>query len=80
VKTWRITLRLLGQDWRSGELYLLASALILTVAAITAVGFFTDRVESAMARQGGELIAADLALESATPLPSEYRERRSAWV
>jgi putative ABC transport system permease protein len=75
VKTWRITLRLLGQDWRSGELYLLAAALILTVAAITAVGFFTDRVESAMARQGGELIAADLALESATPLPADYRER-----
>jgi putative ABC transport system permease protein len=75
VKTWRITLRLLGQDWRSGELYLLASALILTVAAITAVGFFTDRVESAMARQGGELIAADLALEASTPLPSKYREQ-----
>ena len=75
MKTWRITLRLLGQDWRSGELYLLASALILTVAAITAVGFFTDRVESAMARQGGELIAADLALESATPLPADYREQ-----
>jgi putative ABC transport system permease protein len=39
MKTLRITLRLLGQDWRSGELYLLAAALILTVAAITAVGF-----------------------------------------
>ncbi|MFB1488888.1 MULTISPECIES: ABC transporter permease [unclassified Thiocapsa] len=75
MKTWRITLRLLGQDWRSGELYLLASALILTVAAITAVGFFTDRVESTMARQGGELIAADLALESSTPLPAEYRDQ-----
>ncbi|MCG6986367.1 MAG: ABC transporter permease [Thiocapsa sp.] len=72
MKTWRITLRLLSQDWRSGEFYLLASALILTVAAITAVGFFTDRVETAMARQGGELIASDLALESSTPLPTEY--------
>lgn len=75
MKIWRITLRLLGQDWRSGELYLLAGALILTVAAITAVGFFTDRVERTMARQGGELIAADLALESSTPLPARYRER-----
>jgi len=75
MKTLRITLRLLGQDWRSGELYLLAAALILTVAAITAVGFFTDRVESAMARQGGELIASDLALDSATPLPGEYQAR-----
>nr|WP_207161974.1 FtsX-like permease family protein [Thiocapsa imhoffii] len=71
-------MRLLNQDWRSGELYLLASALILTVAAITAVGFFTDRVEGAMARQGGELIAADLALESATPVPATYAEQARA--
>lgn len=78
MKTWRLAFRLLGQDWRSGELYLLAASLILTVAAITAVGFFTDRVEGAMARQSGELIAADLALESSTPLPAAYAERAGA--
>lgn len=73
--TWRITRRLLRQDWRSGELYLLGAALILTVAAITAVGFFTDRLESAMIRQGGELIAADLALDGSTSAPAEYLEQ-----
>ena len=70
MKTWRVTLRLLRQDWRSGELHLLAAAVVLTVAAITAVGFFTDRVEGAMARQAGELIAADLAIE-ASSAPAE---------
>lgn len=75
MKTWKITLRLLGQDWRSGELYLLATALVLTVAAITAVGFFSDRVQSAMAQQGGELIASDLVLESSTPLPPDYLDQ-----
>ncbi|MBK5931272.1 ABC transporter permease [Halochromatium salexigens] len=67
---WRLAARLLRRDWRSGELYLLAGALILTVAAITAVGFFTDRIEAAMQRQGSELLAADLALEASTPIPA----------
>jgi len=72
--TWRIALRLLRQDGRSGELHLLGVALILTLAAITAVGFFTDRVASAMNRQGGDLIAADLLLESTSPLAPGYRQ------
>jgi putative ABC transport system permease protein len=75
---WRIALRLLRQDWRSGELYLLGAALVLTVAAISAVGFFTDRIESAMIRQGGELIAADLAVDGSAPPPEAYRERAEA--
>lgn len=78
MNVWRITLRLLRQDWRSGELYLLSAALVLTVAAITAVGFFTDRVEATMERQGSALIAADLSLESSSPLPEDFaREAQS---
>ncbi len=78
TQAWRISLRLLRRDWRSGELYLLSGALILTVAAITAVGFFTDRVEATMARQGSELIAADLAIESSSPLYARFQEEASA--
>ncbi len=63
----RLAWRLLRRDWRSGEFVLLAASLILTVAAITAVGFFTDRIERGLIRQGGELIAADLAIESSIP-------------
>lgn len=74
-KAWRIGLRLLKQDWRSGELYLLSAALVLTVAAITAVGFFTDRIEQAMQRQGGELIAADLMLDGSAPIPTRVSEQ-----
>jgi putative ABC transport system permease protein len=73
MMTWRVALRLLRQDGRSGELHLLGAALILTVAAISAVGFFTNRVEQAITRQGGDLIAADLLLEASTPLPDSYR-------
>jgi len=70
--TWRITRRFLRQDWRSGELYMLGAALVLTVAAITAVGFFTERIESSMTRQGGELIAADLAIDGSAAPPADY--------
>jgi putative ABC transport system permease protein len=69
-----LSLRLLRRDWRSGELYLLAAALVLTVAAVTAVGFFTDRIDGAMQRQGGELIAADLAIDASSPIPDAIAE------
>ena len=78
MSPWRIALRLLRQDWRSGDLALLAAALVLTVAAVTTVGFFTDRIESAMARQGGELIAADLAVDGSSAAPEHYREQAAA--
>jgi putative ABC transport system permease protein len=74
VQAWLLALRLLRRDWRSGELYLLSAALVLTVAAITAVGFFTDRIERAMQRQGGELIAADLVIDSSRPIPSAFAD------
>ncbi len=51
---------------------------MLTVAAVTAVGFFTDRVGRAIHRQGNELIAADLGIESAQPLPDRLRNQALA--
>ncbi len=65
------------RDWRSGETRLLAAALALTVAAVTAVGFFTDRVSQALHRQGNELIAADLVVESSQPPAAELRHKAS---
>ncbi len=75
MTAWRLALRLLLRDWRSGELYLLAAALALTVAAMTTVAFFGDRVERAMQRQGGELIASDLAVDDGRPIPAAFSDR-----
>ncbi len=41
--------------WRAGALRVLVFALVLAVAAISAVGFFTERVESALSQQGALL-------------------------
>lgn len=78
MSPWRLALRLLRRDWRSGELALLGAALVLTVAAVTAVGFFSDRIEGLMVRQGGELLAADLALDGSAAAPREFLERAAA--
>jgi putative ABC transport system permease protein len=69
-----LALRLLARDWRSGEVVVLVAALVVAVAAISSVTFFTDRVRQAVAQQAGESLAADLRIEAVRPLPDSYRE------
>lgn len=69
---WSLAGRLLARDWRSGEVIVLLVSLIVAVAAMTAVAFFTDRVRQAVAQEAGEVLAADLRVESVSPLGSEY--------
>ena len=71
----RFALRMFRRDWRNGELRLLALALTLAVAAVTAVGFFTSRVQQAMTLQAGEVLAADLLLASRDPIPARFLHR-----
>ena len=72
IKTpWRLAGRLLARDWRSGEVLVLLAALVVAVAAMSAVTFFTDRVRPAVSQQAGEALAADLRVESINPLPDD---------
>lgn len=75
MKTLRFALRGLWREWRGGDLHLLGLALVLAVASVTSVGFFTDRVEGALQRQGNELLAADLVIESPEPLPDAFADQ-----
>ena len=61
---WANSWRMLWRDWRGGELNILAIGLVIAVTSITAVGFFTDRIERGLQMQSAELIAADLVLTS----------------
>ena len=67
-------LRSFGRELRSGEVLVLLAAVGLAVAALTAVGFLTDRIGKAVARQANEVLAADLRLRSQAPVPDEWRE------
>ncbi|OAJ71215.1 hypothetical protein A7976_07220 [Methylobacillus sp. MM3] len=65
-------LKQLRSAWRAGEIRVLLFALVLAVAAMTAVGFFADRIESALGRQGGMLLGGDLVVVSDRLLPEEF--------
>ena len=66
-------LRSFGRELRSGEVLILLTAVALAVAALTAVGFLTDRIGKAVARQANEVLAADLRLRSQEPIPGLWR-------
>ena len=68
---WRQTLR----DFRAGELRLLALAVMLAVAALTAVGFFADRLNQGLARDAGALLGGDALVGSDKPAPPELLQR-----
>ncbi len=68
----RLAVRNLVRDLKSGELAVMLLALLLAVASLTAVGFFTSRVNRAVAQQAGGVLAADLRLESARPIADSY--------
>jgi putative ABC transport system permease protein len=65
-------LRGLLRDLKSGEIAVLLLALLVAVASLTAVGFFTSRIGRAVSQQAGEVLAADLRLESAREIDSAY--------
>jgi putative ABC transport system permease protein len=60
----RQALRMLGRDWRAGEVRVLAAALVVAVASITSVAFFADRVGRGLVRDAHQLLGADLVLVS----------------
>ena len=67
-----LALRMLLREWHAGELRILSAALVVAVGSITAVGFFTDRVEQAMVMQAAELLAADTLMHSSEPISESY--------
>jgi putative ABC transport system permease protein len=71
---WQQTLR----DFRAGELRLLVVAVMLAVAALTAVGFFADRLNSGLTRDARQLLGGDAVVSSDKPAPAVLVERAQA--
>ena len=65
-------IRSFGRELRSGEVVVLLAAVALAVAALTAVGFLTDRIGRAVERQANEVLAADLRLRTPDPIPAAW--------
>ncbi len=66
--------RQLVRDLRAGELRLLVLAVTLAVAALTAVGFFADRLNNGLLRESRQLLGGDAIVRSDQPLPPLYAE------
>jgi putative ABC transport system permease protein len=69
----RLAWRLLGRDYRAGELALIAVAIVIAVASVTTVGFFTSRVQRALDQQANRLLGADLVIADTRPLSPELK-------
>lgn len=63
------------RDFRAGELRLLVVAVMLAVAALTAVGFFADRLKNGLNRDAAQLLGGDALVASDQPLPEAFVER-----
>ena len=70
--------RTLWRDLRSGELRLLMVAVTLAVAALTAVGFFSNRLQSGLERDARQLLGGDAVVVSDNPPTAEWREQAKA--
>lgn len=72
MTAFKLAWRQFKSHWASGEVRVLLFALVLAVAATTAVSFFTDRIESALERQGGLLLGGDLMISANKAIPDTY--------
>ena len=70
--------RQLLRDARAGELRVLFFALVIAVAASTAIGYFGSRLNSAMLLRATEFLGADLILSGSTPAKPEQVEAGTA--
>jgi putative ABC transport system permease protein len=73
VNVTRFAARTLRREWRSGDLRIVAAALVVAVASLVSVASFGDRLQQALVRQGSELLAADLVVRSP-------EQQRQGWI
>ncbi|QGZ30868.1 ABC transporter permease [Stutzerimonas stutzeri] len=69
-----LALRQLLRDARAGELRVLFLALVIAVAASTAIGYFGARLNDAMLLRATEFLGADLVLRGSEPAEAEQIE------
>lgn len=72
MNTFKYAFTGLKRDWYSGELRLIGISILIAVACLSSVSFFTDRVRRATEQQATELLAADLVLKSSAKIKNEF--------
>ena len=75
MSQFKLAMRLLIRDGRSGELTILVLALIIAVTSSTAISLFADRMHRTMSTQAADFLAADLVITSPTLIPNEWLDK-----
>ena len=82
MPAWRLALQLgwrnLWRDFRSGELNLLLVSVVLAVAALSAVGFFADRLQAGLWRDARQLLGGDAVVVSDKVTPDAFVAKAQA--
>jgi len=73
ISFWQLAWKTLWRDLRAGQLRLLILAVTLAVAALTAVGFFADRLKGGMQRDARQLLGGDAVIVSDQPTPASLQ-------
>ena len=71
----KLALRLLWRDARSGELTILLLALVIAVTSSTAISLFSDRLQGTMNQQAADFMAADLLITGPTEISHDWLEK-----
>ncbi|MBI2733273.1 MAG: ABC transporter permease [Aquabacterium sp.] len=66
------------RDLRASSMRFLLLAVVLAVAALTAVGFFADRIERGLTRDAAQLLAADAVVVADQPIPDSLHTEAAA--
>jgi putative ABC transport system permease protein len=78
ISFYKLGWQTLWRDLRAGELRLLLVAVTLAVAALTAVGFFADRIKGGLQRDARALLGGDVVLSSDNPAPQSFKDKATA--
>ena len=74
ASVWRLAGRQVWRDFIAGELKLLLWAVVLAVGALTAVGFFADRMRSGLVRDAAQLLGGDAVVLADKPLAPAFAQ------
>jgi len=69
----KLALKMTARDWRAGQLRFLLIALTVAVAALSATGFFVDRLRSGLDRDAHQLLGADVVVSADLPVNAGWR-------
>lgn len=70
---WRWALVQTRRDLRAASMRFLLVAVVLAVAALSAVAFFADRIEGGLNRDAAQLLGADVVVAADQPVPESLR-------